>query len=93
MNKQQLFKTIASYLKKHGAKKVAIFGSYARDEETSKSDVDVLVEFKARISLLKIVGIQDDLKDITGKKIDLQTEKSISKYIREQVKKEMKVIM
>jgi len=38
---------IISILKEHGAKKISIFGSYARGEATNKSDLDIIVEFEA----------------------------------------------
>ncbi len=92
MNKEHLFKKIISIIKKHGVKKVAIFGSYARDEEKPKSDVDVLVEFSERKSLLDIVGIEHELSDSLGMKVDLLTEKSISPYLIGRINQEMKVI-
>ncbi len=92
MNKEHLFKKIISLIKKHGVKKVAIFGSYARGEEKPKSDIDILVEFSERKSLLDIVGIEQELSDALGMKVDLLTEKSISPYLIGRIKKEMKVI-
>ncbi len=83
---------ITPLLKKHGVKKVAIFGSYARGEEKPKSDIDILVEFSERKSLLDIVGIEQELSDALGMKVDLLTEKSISPYLIGRIKKEMKVI-
>ncbi|MDP3105309.1 MAG: nucleotidyltransferase family protein [Candidatus Methanoperedens sp.] len=92
MNKEHLFKKIISLIKKHGAKKIAVFGSYARGEEKPKSDIDILVEFSERKSLLELVGIEQELSDILGIKVDLLTEKSISPYLIGRIKKEMKVI-
>ena len=40
---KELFEKIPSFLKKEGATKIAIFGSYARGEERPESDIDVLV--------------------------------------------------
>ena len=92
VNKEQLFKKIISLIKKHGAKKIAVFGSYARGEEKPKSDIDILVEFSERKSLLDLVGIEQELSDTLGIKVDLLTEKSISPYLIGRIKKEMKVI-
>ncbi len=91
MNKEALFKKIVSLIKKH-AKKIAVFGSYARGEEKPKSDIDILVEFSERKSLLDLVGIEQELSDALGMKVDLLTEKSISPYLIGRIKKEMKVI-
>lgn len=92
VNKENLFKNIISLIKKHGAKKIAVFGSYARGEAKPKSDIDILVEFSERKSLLDIVGIEQELSDTLGIKVDLLTEKSISPYLIGRIKKEMKVI-
>ncbi len=92
VNKEHLFNKIISLIKKHGAKKIAVFGSYARGEEKPKSDIDILVEFSERKSLLELVGIEQELSDSLGIKVDLLTEKSISPYLIGRIKKEMKVI-
>ncbi|MCZ7399525.1 MAG: nucleotidyltransferase family protein [Candidatus Methanoperedens sp.] len=92
VNTEHLFKKIISLIKKHGAKKIAVFGSYARGEEKPKSDIDILVEFSERKSLLDLVGIEQELSDALGLKVDLLTEKSISPYLIGRIKKEMKVI-
>jgi hypothetical protein len=73
-------------------KKIAIFGSYARDEANPESDVDILVEFCDRKSLLDLVGIEQELADALGLNVDLLTEKSISPYLIDRIKREMKVI-
>lgn len=92
MNRSDLFQKIALFLKDRGAKKVAVFGSYVRGEEHQNSDVDVIVEFSARKSLLELIRIERELSEELGIKIDLLTEKSISPYLIDHVKKEMKVI-
>ncbi len=66
-----------------------MFGSYVREEETPQSDIDIIVEFTERKSLLEIVGIEQELSEKLGMKVDLLTEKSISPYLIDQIKKEM----
>ncbi len=89
MSKKLLFKKIASRLKSLGASKVGIFGSYARGETTKKSDIDVLVDFKDRKSLLQIVQIEQALTEELGVKVDILTEAAISPYLIDRIKKEM----
>jgi len=84
---------LVSILKKHGAKKIEIFGSYARDEQKETSDLDVIVEFEKRKSLLEIVGIEQELEDALGIKVDLLTRASISPYLIERIEKESKVVL
>ncbi len=92
MKKEKIYEEIISILKKHGVKKISIFGSYARDEQTPVSDIDIIVEFIGEISLLEIVGIEQELYASLGRKVDLLTENSISPYLIDSIKKEMKVI-
>lgn len=92
MNRNKLFKDIISRLRSHGAKRIAVFGSYARNEQRKKSDIDLIVEFSPRKSLLELVRIERELSEETGKKIDLLTEKSISPFLIDSIKKEMEVI-
>ena len=87
-----IIKKIVSILIRHHAKKIFLFGSYARGEENPKSDVDIIVEFSEKKSLLDLVGIEQELIEAVGKKVDLLTEKFISPYLIERIKKEMKVI-
>ncbi|GBE18525.1 nucleotidyltransferase domain protein [archaeon BMS3Abin16] len=92
MKNEELFKKTVSLLKKTGAKKIAVFGSYARGEQNPKSDLDLLVEFKDRKSLLDLVGMEMDLTDTLGTKVELLTEKSISPYLIGKIKKEAVVL-
>ncbi|PAV13613.1 hypothetical protein ASJ81_17205 [Methanosarcina spelaei] len=89
---KELFEKISSFLKKEGATKVAIFGSYAREEERTESDIDVLVEFSETKGLLTMVRIERELSEFLGIKVDLLTERSISPYLIEGINKEAKVI-
>ncbi len=88
MNKEKLLKIIVERLKKEGAVKVGLFGSYARGEERKNSDVDILVKFAKPKSLLEFVGIEQELSEKTGKKIELLTEEFISPYLIDKIKRE-----
>jgi len=57
--------------------RVGIFGSYARGEQNHESDLDILIQFRDRISLLTLVQIEQDLSDELGIPIDLVTENSL----------------
>ncbi|HEY9646640.1 MAG TPA: nucleotidyltransferase family protein [Chroococcidiopsis sp.] len=50
---------------------LGVFGSYARQEQTETSDVDVLVEFSETPSLLKFISLENYLSDNLGVKVDL----------------------
>ncbi|MEA3350560.1 MAG: nucleotidyltransferase family protein [Chloroflexota bacterium] len=71
---------------------VGLFGSASRGEETEKSDIDLLVKFAKRKSLLAVVKLERELSEALGKKVDLLTEAAISPYIRENIFQDLKVI-
>ncbi len=92
MKKEDIFDKVTWHLTNRGARKIAIFGSYVRGEEKPGSDIDVLVEFAERKSLLELVRIERELSELIGMKVDLLTKKSISPYLVDTITKEMKVI-
>lgn len=92
MTTDKRLKVITRLLKKEGAKKIAVFGSYARQEATPLSDIDIMVEFTERKTLLELVIIERELSEKLGIKVDLVTEKFISPYLIEGIKAQMKVI-
>lgn len=71
---------------------LGVFGSYSRGEQKEKSDMDILVKFSRRKSLLDLVRIERRLSEIMGVKVDLVTEGSVSPYMIDGIKKELKVI-
>lgn len=92
MKQKDILERLSKLLKDRGAKKVAVFGSYVRGEEKPESDIDVIVEFSIRKSLLDLVIIERELTEALGIKVDLLSEKSISPYMINAIKREMKVI-
>jgi predicted nucleotidyltransferase len=80
---------IAGFCKKHHIRRLALFGSVLRPDFGPRSDLDVLVEFEpGHVPGLAFFGMQDELAEIFGRKVDLNTPGFLSKYFREQVMKE-----
>lgn len=71
---------------------VGIFGSMVRGEAKENSDIDLIVRFSKRKSLLAMVRLERELAETLGRKVDLLTEASISPYMRERVLQEMQVV-
>jgi len=73
---------------KFKVKSIAIFGSYARGEQTPQSDIDIIVEFKEPVGML-FIHLADFLEKILGIKVDLLTPEAIKKnrikYINEEL--------
>lgn len=76
---------ILALAERYGARSVRVFGSVARGEETPTSDVDVLVEFADDRSLYDLVGLQQELERLIGRRADVLTEQSISPYLRDRI--------
>ncbi len=85
---------IAEFCKRNGIQCLSLFGSVLRDDFTPKSDIDVLVEFKpGRTPGLAFFGrIPNDLSEILGRQIDLNTPQCLSPYFRQKVLEEAKII-
>jgi uncharacterized protein len=92
MSREEIETALVSILAKYGVRKIGQFGSYARGEERTDSDLDVLVEFEKRKSLLTLVRIERELSEHIGVKVDLLTEQAISPYLVDRIKADLKVI-
>ena len=79
--------------KKYGIVNLKIFGLYARKEETSKSDIDILVEFNKSVTLLDIVELERELSNLLHIKVDLLTEGAISHLLIDKIKNETITIL
>ena len=78
---------IARFCRKHHIRWLALFGSVLRDDFSSDSDVDVLVEFEAGypVGLLTLAAMEIELSSILGRKADLRTPQDLSRYFRDEV--------
>jgi predicted nucleotidyltransferase len=78
---------LIDFCRKHHVLKLRIFGSSLSLELRSDSDVDILVEFEPgfRAGLLYLSGMELELSEIFGRKVDLRTPNDLSRYFREEV--------
>ena len=77
---------LARFCRHHHIRKLALFGSVLRQDFRPESDVDVLVEFEAGQQVgLAFFAMQDELSDILGRKVDLNTPNFLSRYFRDEV--------
>ena len=84
---------IEEFCRRNHIRRLALFGSVLRDDFGPASDVDVLVEFEtgARVGLLRLAGMEIELGEILGRKVDLNTPGFLSDYFRDQVLAEAQV--
>lgn len=76
---------IIDILRRNGVKKASFFGSIARGEMTDESDVDLLVEFEGRRSLLDLAHLKNELEDAVDRRVDLLTYKSLHPLLKERI--------
>lgn len=77
---------IAEFCHRHHIRRLSLFGSVLRDDFRPESDVDVLVEFEpGHVPGFEFIAIQDELTDLLGRKVDLNTPACLSRYFRERV--------
>lgn len=92
MTIQAIKKKVVPILKRQGVTKAALFGSAARGEMKKRSDIDILIKFSGKKSLLDLVKVQFILEDKLGKKVDLLTYNSIHPLLKDIILKEQKII-
>jgi hypothetical protein len=78
---------IADFCKRQHIRKLALFGSVLREDFRPDSDVDVLVEFEPghTVGLLSMAGLEMELSEALGRKVDLRTPAELSRYFRDEV--------
>ena len=77
-------------LKRFGVRRVGLFGSCARGEESADSDVDLLVDFEPkRKTLANLVDLGDFLEALFHRRVELVTRESLSPYLGPQILREV----
>ena len=78
---------IAAFCGRHHISRFSFFGSVISEHFTPDSDVDVLVEFEPGeiVGLIRLAGMELELSEIIGRKVDLRTPADLSRYFREEV--------
>jgi predicted nucleotidyltransferase len=71
-----------------GVRRIALFGSTARDEARDDSDLDILVDFEGHPTFLSFMGLRAFLQDTLGRKIDLVTSDALKPRMRPTVERE-----
>jgi len=82
---QPIREKIISILHRNDVKSASFFGSIVRGEMTEESDVDLLVEFVGKKSLLDIAHLKNELEDAINRRVDVLTYKSLHPYLKERI--------
>jgi predicted nucleotidyltransferase len=92
MINRELADKIVGYLRPHNPLRVGVFGSYVRNEQTADSDLDILVSFRDQKNILDLIGLEMELSELLGIKVDLITEASVSPYLQKYIQQDLQVL-
>jgi len=84
---------ITPVLEAYDVTRAALFGSIVSGEETADSDIDFLVEFQGRKSLLDLAGLKIDLEELLGREVDAITYKSLHPLLKDRILSEMEPVI
>ena len=76
---------VLSLAASRGARAIRVFGSVAKGVDREGSDLDLLVDLPLGTSLLSIVGLQLEIEDALGVKVDLCTERELDPALKERI--------
>ncbi len=77
---------IVAVLRKHGITKAGIFGSYATGKQNKSSDIDILIDVNGlNFSLFDLVGLEQELEEEIGMKVDLLTYNSLNRLLKKRI--------
>ena len=82
---------IVCTLREYNIKRASLFGSFANGDADESSDIDLLIEFEGKKSLLDMVRLKNELQEILGKKVDLVTFNSLHHLLRDRILREQEV--
>jgi len=85
-------KRLVEVCRKHGIRKIMLFGSFVRGDAGPESDIDLIVEFLRPTGFLALVKLERELSEVMGRKVDLVTEQAISPHLRDRIQDEQQVI-
>ena len=92
MNRDELLDLLrthkATLSRRFGVTELALYGSFARDQGTDASDIDILVGFKAPPDLERYFGAQSYLEELLGRPVDMSTNGELRAEIRPYVERE-----
>ena len=82
---QSVREKIIDILRRNDVRRASFFGSIVRGEMTEQSDVDLLVEFEGRKSLLDLAHLKNELEDKLNRRVDVLTYRSIHPLLKERI--------
>ena len=78
--------------KKYHVHTLGIFGSYIHNEQAGDSDLDILVDFTAPISLFEFIDMEEELSELLRIKVDLVSRNALKPFIGKRILSEVQLI-
>lgn len=79
-------------IKKYHVIEIGVFGSFVKNRQTKKSDIDILVDFAKPISLFEFITMEEELSQLLNNKVDLVSKKALKPYIGKYILEETQII-
>lgn len=93
MKREKIIETTREILKKHGVLRAYLFGSFARKERACH-DIDIAIDPpEGKFSILDLVGMEQELEDKTGKKVDIVLYRSIKPRLKANIDKDLTAVL
>jgi len=77
---------------KYNVSTIGIFGSYVRDEQAASSDLDILVDFSAPVSLFEFIDLEEELSQLLRVSVDLVSRNALKPYIGKRILDEVQIV-
>ena len=92
MNNSEILKTLGTYKEqaagRYGITRLGIFGSYAKGEETEKSDVDIVVDLESP-DIFYMVHIKEELEEVLGLSVDIvRNREKMNPFLKKHIEKD-----
>jgi len=91
MTIEEIAKKASPILAAYPIKYAGLFGSLARGEESENSDIDILIDYERPFSLIDLVGLQNRLRDLFQRDVDVVTERGMSKYMKTGILSDLRI--
>jgi len=76
-----------------GIERIGLFGSFAREEQTATSDIDLVVEFRPEIKMYrKFLDLADLLEETLQRKVDLLTWEGMASFLQREIEKDIEYV-
>jgi predicted nucleotidyltransferase len=88
MERDEIIETLRRHMaeiRAHGVARLALFGSCVRGEERRDSDVDILVDFEAPVSIFEFLEVKDYLETLLGQPVDLVMRRALKPQLRDRI--------